>query len=130
MSTPGAYGFFGPLADHALMARRHMALYGTTKEHLGAVAVGMRENANRRPEAQMYARPLTMEEYLLSPPIVEPFGRPDCCLNSDGGAAVVVTSAERARDLPGPTVLISGIGLGSPGPPVPDEDQLRGLRHR
>lgn len=112
VSTPGAYGFFGPLADHALMARRHMALYGTTKEQLGAVAVGMRENANRRPEAQMYARPLTMEEYRLAPPIVEPFGRPDCCLNSDGGAAVVVTLASRARDLPGPTVLISGIGLG------------------
>ena len=111
-STPGAYGFFGPLADHALMARRHMSQFGLTKEQLGAVPVTLRANANRRPEAQLYGRPLTLDDYLDEAPVVEPFSRSDSCLMSDGGAAIVVTSADRARDLPGPTVLISGIGLG------------------
>jgi acetyl-CoA acetyltransferase len=76
------------------------------------VAVVQRENANRRPEAQMYGRNLTLADYLNSPMLVEPLRVPDCCLVSDGGAAVVVTTAERARDLKRNPVYIMGAGLG------------------
>ncbi len=111
-NTNAAYGVFGPAADHALMARRHMHAYGTTPAQLGAVAVTMRANANRRPEAQMYGRPLSIDDYFDAPVVVEPLRRPDCCLVTDGGAAVVVTTAGRARELRPDPVVIMGAGLG------------------
>ena len=61
----------------------------------------------------MHERPLTMEEYLASPAIVEPFRKEDCCLISDGGAAYVMTTPERARDLRPPVVEVAGVGLGN-----------------
>lgn len=110
-----AYGMFGINARYAMVARRHMHLYGTTNEHLGAVAVAQRQWANRNPQAQFNATPLTLEDYHRSRWIAEPFHLFDCCLVSNGGLAVVVTSGERARDMRKPPVYIRGMGQGHPG---------------
>ncbi len=103
------FGYFGAAATHAFGARRHMHLYGTTKAQMGAVAVTFREHALRNSHAQM-TKPLTLDEYLAGRPIVEPFNVYDCSLNTDGAGAVIVTGAERARDLRHPPVRISGVG--------------------
>jgi acetyl-CoA acetyltransferase len=110
-----AYGFFGVNAMYALVARRHMHRYGTTQDHLGAVAVAQRRWANANPAAQLQDQPLTLEDYHRSRWIVEPFHLFDCCLVSNGGLAVVVTSAERARDLARPPVYIRGMAQGHLG---------------
>jgi acetyl-CoA acetyltransferase len=95
----------------AMWCRRHMVKYGTTKEQLGAVAVTVRENAVLN-ERAMLRKPLTMDEYLNARRIVDPFGLYDICLESDGACAVVVTSAERARDLRKRPVYIMGGAYG------------------
>ena len=110
-----AYGFFGVNAMYALVARRHMHLYGTTQDHLGAVAVAQRRWANLNPQAQLHDQPLTLEDYHRSRWVVEPFHLFDCCLVSNGGLAVIVTSAERARNLRRPPVSIWGMGQGHLG---------------
>jgi acetyl-CoA acetyltransferase len=110
-----AYGYFGVNAMYALVARRHMHLYGTTQDQLGAVAVAQRRWANLNPDAQMHDRPLTLDEYRASRWIVEPFHVMDCCLVSNGGLAVIVTSAERARSLRKPPVYIWGMAQGHLG---------------
>ena len=110
-----AYGFFGVNALYALVARRHMHVYGTTQDQLGAVAVAQRRWANLNPQAQMHDRPLGLEEYRASRWIVEPFHVMDCCLVSNGGLAVIVTSAERARALRKPPVYVWGMGQGHLG---------------
>jgi acetyl-CoA acetyltransferase len=83
----------------AFPAQRHMYEYGTKQEHFGAVAVACYKHAQRNPRAVMYGRPLTMEDYLNSRWIARPIHLYDCCLENDGAAAVVITSAERAKDL-------------------------------
>jgi acetyl-CoA acetyltransferase len=103
------FGYFGAVATHAFGARRHMHLYGTTKEQLGIVAITLRNHACKNPLAQM-REPLTMEQYLNARPIVEPFGLYDCSLVTDGAGAVVVTSAERAKHLRKSPVYILGFG--------------------
>ncbi len=103
------FGLFGAPAMHAFGARRHMCRYGTTKEQLGHIAVTFREHALRNPHAQM-RQPLSMEDYLAGRVIVDPFNVFDCSLVTDGAGAVVVTSAERARDLARKPVLIRGFG--------------------
>jgi acetyl-CoA acetyltransferase len=110
-----SYGFFGAVAGYGMVAKRHMELYGTTNEHFGAVAVAQRKWANMNPVAYFYNRPLTMDDYLNSRWISEPFRLLDCCLVSNGGICVIVTSAERARDLRKPPVYILGAGQGHPG---------------
>jgi acetyl-CoA acetyltransferase len=110
-----AYGQFGVNAGYAFFARRHMDLYGTTNDHLGAVAVSERAWANLNPMAQMYGHPMTMEDYHASRWVAEPFHLFDCCLVSNGGLCVIVTSAERAKDLKKPPVYILGMGQGHPG---------------
>ncbi|NNN19325.1 MAG: thiolase family protein [Acidimicrobiaceae bacterium] len=102
-------GMFGAVGMHALGASRHMALYGTSKDHLGSIAVAFREHALRNPAAQM-KQPLSMEKYHSGRPIVDPFNMYDCSLVTDGAGAVVVCSAERAKDLRQIPVLISGFG--------------------
>lgn len=102
-------GMFGAVAMHALGASRHMALYGTTKDQLGSIAVTFREHALRNPQAQM-KQPLTLEKYHSGRPIVDPFNVYDCSLVTDGAGAVVVCSAERAKDLAQAPTLISGFG--------------------
>ncbi|MFI5395902.1 MAG: thiolase family protein [Candidatus Binatia bacterium] len=110
-----AYGQFGVNAMYAIVARRHMHLYGTTNDHLGAIAVAERQWANKNPAAQFYDTSMTIEDYHRSRWVVEPFHLFDCCLVSNGGLAVIVTSAERARDLKKPPVYIQGMGQGHPG---------------
>lgn len=92
------YGWFGTPAGYAMIAQRHMAEFGTTSEQLGAVAVACRKHGAANPHAHL-RQPLSLEEHQESPMVVSPLRRQDCCLISDGGAAVVVMSAERAREL-------------------------------
>jgi len=110
-----AYGYFGVNAMYALVARRHMHTYGTTQDQLGAVAVAQRRWANRNPAAQMHDEPLTLDDYRRSRWIVEPFHLFDCCLVSNGGSAVIVTDAARARGLRKPPVWIWGMAQGHLG---------------
>lgn len=109
------YGLMTAGQTFALMTQRHMAEYGTTQEQLGAVALACREAANATPHAQMHARPLTMDEYLASRMISTPLRLFDFSLETDGACAVVITSAERARDLARPPVLIRAVAGGAPG---------------
>jgi acetyl-CoA acetyltransferase len=109
------YGLFGVNAHYAFVAQRHMYRYGTTQDHLGAVAVAERQWANLNPEAQFHDSPMTMADYHASRWVVEPFHLYDCCLVSNGGLAVIVTSAERAKNLRRPPVYILGMGQGHPG---------------
>jgi acetyl-CoA acetyltransferase len=97
---------------HAFFASRHMHEYGTTSEQFGAVAVSCRQWACLNPQAQMYGRPITVEDHQNSPLIVEPYHLLDCCLDSDAGVAIVVTTAERAKELKKPPVYVMGQGFG------------------
>lgn len=106
------FGWFPQPVYFATIANRHMHEFGTTVEQLGEVAVTSRAHANLNPGAVMHDRPLTLERYLASPTIADPFRKEDCCLISDGGGAYVMTSAERARDLRQPVVEVAGVGLG------------------
>jgi acetyl-CoA acetyltransferase len=112
---PFAYGDYGPANTmYALALRRHMHLFGTNHDQLGAIAVGQREWALMNPHAQM-RKPITIEGYHASRWVVEPLHLFDCCLVSNGGVAVIVTSAERARDLRQPPVYLRGFGQCAPG---------------
>jgi acetyl-CoA acetyltransferase len=102
---------------YALAARRHMLAYGTTSEQLGAIAVAQRGWAALSPLAQQ-REPLSLDDYLASRWIAEPFRLLDCCLVSNGGIAVVVTSAERAAGLPQPPVHVLGWAQAHPGYPM------------
>ncbi len=106
------YGYFAPPQQFAMAAREHMLRYGTTHEQLGAVAVAQRAHAADNERALQRA-PITMDDYLASRWVVEPFRLLDCCLETDGAVAVVLTSAERARDLRHGPVLIRGAAWGS-----------------
>ncbi|GAA1005056.1 hypothetical protein Aple_035930 [Acrocarpospora pleiomorpha] len=103
------YGMYGAAANSAVAASRHMALYGTTSEQLGAVAVACRKHASLNPNAVM-RDPITIDDHQRSRWVVEPLHLLDCCLISDGGVCVIVTSAERAADLRKPPVYLSGMG--------------------
>jgi acetyl-CoA acetyltransferase len=107
----GAWGVFGAATWSALTASRHMAEYGTTSEQLGEVAVAARAHAALNPEA-VKREPITLADHQASRLIVEPFRLLDCCLVTDGGACVIVTTAERARDLPQPSIVLAGMGQG------------------
>jgi acetyl-CoA acetyltransferase len=91
-----AHGWFGVPAGYAMLARRHMEQFGTTSDQLGAIAVAVRKHGAANPNAQL-RKPITLEQYRDSPWVIDPLRRDDCCLVSDGGAAVVLMSAERAR---------------------------------
>jgi acetyl-CoA acetyltransferase len=109
-----ALGFRSVNAFYALAARRHMARYGTTSEQLAAIAVATRQWASRNPLAHM-REPITIDDHQRSRWVVEPLHLLDCCLVSNGAIAVVVTGADRARDLARPPVHIRGWGQGHPG---------------
>lgn len=111
-SYQAPYGLFSPAQMVALAARRHMHLYGTESRHFGEIAVTCRHHANLNPDAMMYGRPMTIDDHQHSRMIASPLHLLDCCLETDGGAALVITSADRARDLPQPPVSIAGIGFG------------------
>lgn len=107
-------GITMPAQHYAMLARRHMVKYGTTSADLAAVAMTCRDHALRNPRAQM-RNPMTLSDYESSPWIAEPFRLLDCCLQSDGACAVLVTSLDRARDLrQKPVRILSGAVGGSP----------------
>lgn len=110
------YGLLTPDQIFAMMARRHMLEFGTTSEQLAHIALTCRARANANPRAQMHDRPLTLDDYRSSRVISDPLRLFDFCLETDGACAVVVTSAERARDCPQPPVLIRAVAQGS----IPD----------
>jgi len=100
---------FGPtiVGSYALVAQRHMHEYGTTSEQLAEIAVTMRRHASLNPQAK-YRDPITVEDVLASRVISSPLHLLDCCVISDGGGALVLTSRERARDLKKPPVVVLG----------------------
>jgi acetyl-CoA acetyltransferase len=127
------YGNLAAAQWFAHAAQRHMHEYGTTSEQLGQVAVTMRRHANLNPDALMHGKPMTLADHQNSRMITTPFRLFDCSLESDGAGAVVVTSAERARDLAKPPVYVSGIGESHGYPPTsltqkPDMAVVRGLQ--
>ena len=93
------YGLMAPAQMVALTFRRHMHLYGTPAEALGHVAVTFREHAQRNPNALQYGKPLDLATHQASRMIADPFRLYDCCLETDGAGALIVTSRERARDM-------------------------------
>lgn len=92
---------------YAMAARRHMHEHGTTSEELAEIAVGVREFAALNPRA-MYRDPITVDDVLASRAVADPLHKLDCCVISDGGGALLVTTAERARDLRGTPVHVLG----------------------
>ena len=101
------YGVASPPAAYALAASRHMHQYGTTSEQLAEIAVATRTWASLNPRA-LHRDPITVDDVLASPWVVYPFHVLDCCLVTDAGGAVVVTSVERARRLEAPVVEVLG----------------------
>ena len=110
--TP-AVGLTGANHFYALAARRHMERYGTTSEQLGAIAVAQRAWAAGNPLAR-FREPITIEDHQASRMVADPLHLLDCCMVSNGAIACVVTTAERARDLPQPPVHVLGWGQGHP----------------
>jgi len=106
------FGLLRPVDEIAMLARRHMHEYGTTREHLANVALAFRKHANRNPNATMYEKPMTRDDYMNARWISEPLCLYDNCLETDGALAVVITSAERARDLRRPPAYIHAFGQG------------------
>jgi acetyl-CoA acetyltransferase len=109
-------GANAPAQYYAPMARRHMKLYGTTSEQFAEVALTMRRHAALNDNALMRT-PITVADHHASRMIADPFRLLDCCLESDGGAAVVVSGAERAADMRQPPIVLSGMGVGHPDSP-------------
>ena len=109
-------GAIAPAQLYAPMARRHMELFGTTSEQLGEIAVTIREHALLNDNALM-KKPITLADHQSSRMIADPFRLLDCSLESDGGAAFVISAADRARDMRQPRVLVSGIAEGHPDSP-------------
>lgn len=105
-------GFHTPAAWVGMFARRYMHTYGATSEDFGRVAVAVRDFAATNPAAFFYAKPITLEEHQKSRWICEPLHLLDCCQESDGAVAMVVTSRERARDLKQKPVVIKGAAQG------------------
>ncbi|AVP71410.1 transporter (plasmid) [Prescottella equi] len=112
------YGSLVAAQWFAQSAQRHMHEYGTTSEHFGHVALTCRAHANLNPNAYMHSRPMTLADHQSSRMITTPFHLLDCSLETDGAAAIVITSAERAADLRREPVLISGVGEGHGSPPT------------
>ncbi len=112
------FGSVGPAQMYAPAAQRHMYEYGTTSEHFGHVAVACRKHANLNPQALMHDRPMSLDDHQSSRVITTPFRLLDCSLESDGAGAILITSAERGRDLAKSAVVIGGVGEGHGNPPT------------
>jgi acetyl-CoA acetyltransferase len=110
-------GNSAPAQIYAPMARRHMELYGTTVAQFGAVAVAHRQHALLNDNAIM-KKPITLEDHRNSRMIADPFRLFDCSLESDGGAAIVISATNRAADLRHRRVFISGVSAGHPDSPA------------
>jgi len=107
------YGLVTPAQWVAMFARRYMHTFGATSEDFGRVAVADRFHASTNPAAWFYNQPITLEEHQASRWIVEPLHLLDCCQESDGAQALVITSAERARDCPNPPAVIAAAAQGA-----------------
>lgn len=101
-------GFYGPLAMIALPYNEYLQRYGARREAMAAVVTEARKNGSRLPWSYWRGRPLTVEEYLAEPTLVDPVCRLDCDIPVDGVAAFVLTSAERSADLPNRPVYVAG----------------------
>jgi acetyl-CoA acetyltransferase len=104
MSPPGSYG---------IRARRYMHEYGITSRQFGHISVAAYKHAQRNPRAVMYGRPITIEDHQNSRIVVDPLHLYDCCQENDGAAAIIVTTAERAKDLKQRPVYVMGAAQGS-----------------
>jgi acetyl-CoA acetyltransferase len=107
------YGLLTPAQWVAMFTRRYMHQYGASSEDLGRVAVAGRDFAARNPKAWFYNKPITIEDHQNSRFITEPLRLLDCCQESDGAQAIVVTSIERARDLQDKPAVIAAVAQGS-----------------
>jgi acetyl-CoA acetyltransferase len=107
-------GFFGPLAMIALPYNEYLQRFGASRESMAAVAVEARKNGARIPWSYWHDRPLSADEYLSAPMLFDPVCRYDCDIPVDGVATFVLTSADRAKDLPHPPVYIAGYAAGAP----------------
>jgi acetyl-CoA acetyltransferase len=108
------FGLLRPVDEIAMLTRRHMHEYGTTREHLAEVATAVRAHANRNPDALMYDRPMTREDYMAARWISEPLCLYDNCLETDGALAAVVVSADRARDCAQEPAYVHAFAQGLP----------------
>jgi acetyl-CoA acetyltransferase len=106
------FGDLTALSHHSFFASRHMHEYGTRSEDFGNIAVSVRQWACLNPLAQFHDRPLTLDDYLNSPPLVDPYRLFDVCTLTDGAMAFVMTTAQRAADLPQQAVNVLGAGFG------------------
>jgi len=111
------FGWTTPAQWYAMICQRHMHKYGTSTGQLASVAVQMRANAQLNPKAMMYGRPLSLDDYMKSEFIAEPYRKLDCCLETDGGAALLVTSAPGAASRSNPTVYIASVASAFPDSP-------------
>ena len=107
------FGLVTPASWVAMFARRYMHEYGVTSEDFGRVAVADRRHAATNPAAWFYGKPITLEDHQSSRWIVDPLHLLDCCQESDGGQAVVLTSVERARDLRQPPAVVRAAAQGA-----------------
>ena len=105
------FGMLTPASWVALFATRYMHEYGATSEDFGRISVADRKHAATNPKAFFYEKPITLEDHQASRWIVKPLHLLDCCQESDGGQALLITTLERARDLPqSPVVVASALG--------------------
>jgi acetyl-CoA acetyltransferase len=109
------HGLSTPAATVAMQARRYMHEYGVSSEAFGLVAVADRKHAATNPDAFFFGRPITLEDHQSSRMIADPLRLLDCCQESDGAVAIVVTSPERAASLKQPPVSITAAAQGSAG---------------
>jgi acetyl-CoA acetyltransferase len=107
-------GFFGPLAMIALPYNEYLQRFGASRESMAAVAVEARKNGARIPWSYWHDRPLGADEYLSAPMLFDPVCRYDCDIPVDGVATFVLTSADRAKDLPHPPVYVAGYAAAAP----------------
>ncbi len=106
------YGLLTPAQQEAMFARRYMWQYGATSEDFGRISVLSRKHAATNPKAWFYERPITLDDHQNSAMIADPLRLLDCCQESDGGQAIVITSVERARDLVAKPAVIAAAAQG------------------
>jgi acetyl-CoA acetyltransferase len=107
------FGLLTPAQWVAMFATRYMHDYGATSEDYGRIAVADRKHAANNPKAWFYEKPISLQDHQDSRWIVEPLHLLDCCQESDGGQAIVVTTPERAKDAPSPGVIINNVAQGA-----------------